>query len=485
MAFSEVAPFSKTGGLGDVAGALPKALKDLGHDVRVITPQYRLINERRYVLRDVIRLQNIPVQMGEESVEIQVKSAFLPNSKVQIYFLDYRPYFFREGLYVDPKTGSDYADNAARFILFCKGTLETLKKLQWQPDIIHCNDWQTGIIPMLLKEFYDHEPFFSKTFSLMTIHNFVYQGIYDKSFLSLIGESRKISKMDTITQGDRFNFLRTGLVYADGLNTVSQTYSQEVQLSSEFGCGLEDILRERTDDFKGVTNGLDESVWNPESDPLIETHYGPENPEDKQEAKKVLLEQLELPYDPRIPVIGVTSRLTLQKGFDLIKAVFPELMKLDIYFVLLGTGDKAYESFFAKMQKKYPGKLRVFLKFDETLAHQIAAGADLFLMPSLQEPCGLTQLYSLKYGTVPVVHATGGLADTVKNTNISEKTGTGFTFTKPEPALLLKTVRDAVAAFADSENWAKLVKRGMLEDFSWERSSEKYVELYLDAISKR
>ncbi|HDQ44723.1 MAG TPA: glycogen synthase GlgA [bacterium] len=485
MAFSEVAPFAKTGGLADVGGALPKALKDLGHDIRVIMPQYREVNERRYILRDVIRLQNISVQMGDESLQIQVKSAFLPNSKVQIYFIDYKPFYFREGLYVDPKTGKDYSDNAARFILFCKGALETLRKLQWQPDVIHCNDWQTGMIPFLLKKKHHDDPFFTKTFTLMTIHNFVYQGIYPATSVHLL-ENGGIADPSgyPIVEDGTLNFLRTGITDADWLNTVSETYCREVQSSSEFGCGLEDLLKARSKEFDGVINGLDETVWNPEKDSFIETSYTADAPEGKQEAKRLLLEKVGLPYRPDVPVIGMTSRLTSQKGFDLIQAVFPKLMELDVYFILLGQGEARYQSFFRAAQKKYPKRVHVSLTFDESLAHRIAAGSDMFLMPSLQEPCGLTQLYSLKYGTVPIVHQTGGLADTVKLYDGTKNKGTGFFFQKPDPEKLLEAIRTAVQVYADSTRWKQLMFRGMTEDFSWSAASRKYVELYQKAISK-
>ncbi len=484
MAFSEVAPFAKTGGLGDVGGALPKVLKDLGHDVRVIMPQYRAVNERRYVLRDVIRLQNITVNMGGEALQIQVKSAFLPNSKVQIYFIDYKPYFFREGLYVDAKTGKEYSDNAARFILFAKGALETLKKLQWQPDVVHCNDWQTGMIPLLLKKIYPDDPFYNKVYTLLTVHNFVYQGIYNASCIRLLGEGADpgFSQDEIVTDG-MCNFLRTGLTYADWLNTVSETYSREVQSSPEFGCGLEGLLKSRSSEFDGVVNGLDETVWNPESDSYLETPYTAESPEGKLDAKRFLLDKVGLVYREDVPILGVTSRLTYQKGFDLIQAIFPQLMEMDLYFILLGMGETRYHDFFKTMQKKHPKKIKIFLTFDEPLAHQIAAGSDMFLMPSLQEPCGLTQLYSLKYGTVPIVHRTGGLADTIKPYDGKNK-GTGFVFDKPEADKLLEAVKSAIQTFSDSPKWKQLMRRGMTEDFSWQTSSKEYVELYYKAISK-
>lgn len=485
LAASEVAPFAKTGGLADVGGALPKALKDLGHDIRVIMPQYRMINERKYVLRDVIRLQDIPVQLGKKEIRINVKAAFIPNSKVQVYFIDHKPFFFREGLYVDSKTGKDFPDNADRFTLFAKGTLETLKKLQWQPDILHCNDWQTGLIPMFLKTLYADDLFYTKIRTLFTVHNFVYQGIFPQSCLNAFNLDESFKAEDLgILQDGRCNYLQAGLANADLINTVSETYSQEVQSSPEFGCGMQTLLQKRKKDFYGVVNGLDESVWNPETDEHIPAPYNADDPEGKRDAKAALLERLKLDIDPSTPLIGVISRLTLQKGFDLICDVLDDLMKGDVAMVILGVGDKKYESFFKKAEKKYKTKFRYLSAFDEALAHLIAAGSDMFLMPSLQEPCGLTQLFSLKYGTVPIVHHTGGLADTITQFHNRKKTGNGFVFRKPQADQLLIAIKQALETYASPLLWKKLIRNGMKEDHSWKTSSNKYVQLYQKCILK-
>jgi starch synthase len=485
MALSEVAPFAKTGGLADVGSALPKALKDLGHDIRVIMPQYRMINERKYVLRDVIRLQDIPVQLGEKEVVINVKAAFIPNSKVQVYFIDYRPFFFREGLYVDPKTDKDYPDNADRFILFAKGVLETLKKLQWQPDIVHCNDWQTGLIPLLLKTFYAEDPFYAKIRTLFTVHNFVYQGIFPQDFLSSISLNDQLNAEDSgILRDGKCNFLQAGLVHADLLNTVSETYGQEVQSLPEYGCGMESLLQKRKHDFSGIVNGLDESIWNPEIDEYLPQSYNTDSFEGKLYAKSALLENLHLESDMSRPLIGVVSRLTLQKGFDLICDVLDELMQLNLSMVILGVGDKKYESFFKKTEKKYKSKFRFLASFDESLAHLITAGADIFLMPSLQEPCGLTQLFSLKYGTVPVVHHTGGLADTITSFHPKKKTGNGFVFKKPVAGEMFSTIKESLKLYETPALWKKIIQNGMKEDHSWKVSSNKYVQLYQKCLLK-
>lgn len=485
MAFSEVAPFAKTGGLADVGSALPKALKDQGHDIRVIMPQYRVINERKYVLRDVIRLQDIQVQLGKKEIRLNVKAAFIPNSKVQVYFIDYKPFFFREGLYIDPKTGKEYADNADRFILFAKGALETLKKLQWQPDIVHCNDWQTSLIPLFLKTLYADDGFYGKIRTLLTVHNFVYQGVFPPKCISLFNLNNDFNAEDSgILQNGQCNFLQAGLLHADLLNTVSETYSREVQSSPEYGCGMEPILRKRKNEFFGIVNGLDESVWDPERDAFIPQSYNAADFKGKQEAKKALIEQLQFKIDFNLPLIGVISRLTYQKGFDLITEVFTDLMKLDLALVILGVGEKKYETYFSKAGRKFKNRFRFKPVFNESLAHLIVAGSDLFLMPSLQEPCGLTQLFSIKYGTVPVVHHTGGLVDTIAPFNHKKKSGTGFVFKEPSAGKLLDSIKEALKLYESPDLWKRIIQNGMKEDHSWNVSSSQYVQLYQNCVQK-
>lgn len=482
---SEVAPFVKTGGLGDVGGALPKALKDLGHDVRVITPQYREVNERKYILRDVIRLQGIPVTIDNETLEINVKSAFLPNSKVQVYFLDYRPYFFRKGLYVDEsKGGKDFPDNDKRFLLFSKGTLETLKKLQWQPDVIHCNDWQTGLIPLMVKARGQDDPFFKKISTLMSIHNFAFQGNFKSQFLDNLEYDALKDKYDQFKINDHHSFLRAGLAFADQINTVSETHVSETKQSDEFGFGLSDMLKSRKNDYSGILNGIDDTVWDPEADPYIQTNYTSKELVLKQENKAKLFELCGFDAALDTPCLSIISRLADQKGFDWLSDIFDTLMKKDLVFVLLGVGDDKYHKFFTKMQKKYPNKVSVHLKFDDQLAHQIIAGSDMFLMPSKFEPCGLTQLYSLKYGTVPIVNATGGLVDTVTSFDNTTSKGNGFVMEKPTEKELLEKINQALELYTDDKKWQKLMKVGMRDDFSWQSSAKKYVQLYSKCLAK-
>lgn len=485
MAYSEVAPFVKTGGLGDVGGALPKALKEMGHDVRVITPQYREINERRYILRDVIRLQNIEVPLGGRKIKVNVKSAFLPNTKVQVYFLHYKPFYFRSGLYVDPKTGTDYPDNDQRFVLFSYAILETLKKLQWQPDVIHCNDWQTALIPFLLKTYYRDDPFFRGTCSLLTIHNFAFQGVYktDPHFLGL--EDFSMLQDTLCGQNGEANFLKVGLFHADIFNTVSDTHVKEMLDPDKFDFGLNPILVKRKKDFFGVLNGIDDAVWSPENDSYITEPYNMKEPQGKAENKKALLEKLGFQAEPNVPVVAMISRLTDQKGMDLIRKGMDELLKLDLLFVILGVGDPEYHKFLKNVLKKHKNKISVHLDFDDTLAHQIIAGADIFLMPSRFEPCGLTQLYALKYGTIPVVHRIGGLADTIHPFDSATGRGNGFVFDKPDTRSLLTTLKRALKMYRNEKAWQKIMKNAMRQDFSWAVSARKYVKLYQKCVAKK
>lgn len=476
---SEIAPFAKTGGLADVSGALPKILKEKDHDVRLFMPKYASINERKYTLREVIRLKNIKVPMGTKTEAANVKSAFLPDSKVQVYFVENKEYFNRSELYIDPETNKDWPDNAERFIFFSRSALEILKILHWQPDIIHCNDWQTALIPLYLKTVLKDDPFFSDTHSLLSIHNIAYQGIFKDDILPIMGIPEDLYyKESPIEFWGNINFLKGGIVYADVINTVSKNYAKEIQKSDEFGRGLQFALRKRKKDLYGIVNGIDYSIWDPETDKLIPKNYSRRDFSGKLENKKALVESLGLPFDENTAVIGTVSRLTDQKGFDLIAEALEKMFKMNIQYILLGTGDQKYHQLFEKLVKKYPDKLSVNLKFDNKLAHQIEAGCDMFLMPSQFEPCGLNQLYSLKYGTIPIVRATGGLIDTVKNISPDMKKGCGFVFMEYSASAMLHEIRRAIDAFRNKDEWRKLMIRAMQQDFSWQASAEKYEQLY-------
>jgi len=483
---SEVEPFAKTGGLADVSGALPQTIKNLEHEIRVMMPCYGCIDERKSKLHDMIRLKDIPVQVGTKTYQASVKSSFISSnhSKVQVYFLDNPSLFGRPGLYVQPETHKDYPDNDERFTFFSRGVLEVLKKMGWQPDIIHCNDWTTGLVPAYLKTVYRDDPFYRDTKTVFTIHNMAYQGTFPKSSFPKTCLPPELLSEKGLEAHGKMNLLKSGLVFSDAITTVSEKYAEEIRTSDEYGCGLQDIADKRKSDLTGIINGIDYNVWNPTVDELIPHRYDFRTIELKKENKKALLDRMGLPLKDGIPLIGIISRLADQKGFDLISESLDAIMKMNLQMVVLGTGERKYHDMLGKAAKKYPAKIGVELSFNEKLAHLIEAGSDMFLMPSLYEPCGLNQLYSLKYGTVPIVRATGGLDDTIEDYHPSSGNGTGFKFNRYESAEMLKAIQRAVQTFADEATWKKIIKHGMSKDFSWESSARKYIRLYRSLVRK-
>jgi len=479
----EVVPFAKTGGLADVLGSLPQAVEDRSNEARIMMPKYGLINDRKFRLHDVLRLKEIPVEVNKQTEILSVKVTALPSSKIQTYFLYHEGYFKRNGLYVDPETKKDYPDNDERFILFNRGVLETLKFLGWKPDIIHCNDWMSALIPAYLKLVYHEDPFFKDIKTVFTVHNLSYQGSFDKSTLKKSGFPEDAFTPDGLEFFDRFNFMKIGLVYADSITTVSETYASEICQDDELACGMTGILKDRQDDIYGILSGIDESVWSPKKDDFLEENYTEANyKEGKAKNKEALLEKYQLPKKDGTPLISIISRLVDHKGVDLIIEAFEELIQLDVQIVVLGSGEEEYEKFFTSAAQKYPDKLAVNISFDEELAHLIEAGADMFLMPSRFEPCGMNQMYSLKYGTVPIVRATGGLSDTVKQ--FKDGDGNGFVFEKYAAEEMMLAVKNAVDTFQDKDTWSKIVENGMSENFSWKASAEKYDELYVKLLEE-
>lgn len=476
---SEVQPFAKTGGLADVSGALPKSIKELGHEIRIMMPRYRFISERRFKLHDIIRLKDIPIPVGHGNELGNVKSSFISNlkEKVQVYFLDNAKYFGRDGVYQSPVGKKDYQDNDERFIFFCRGVLETLKRLGWQPDLIHCNDWQTGLIPAYLKTIYAHDPFFKNVKTVFTIHNMAYQGAFGSESFQKSGLPKDTFKPEGAEAYGKFNFLKTALSFTDVITTVSQKYAEEICGSSEYGAGLNGLLAHRKKDLHGILNGIDYQQWNPATDEHIYRKFDVKSLEAKIDNKKALAQRFNLPYKENTPLMGAISRLVDQKGFDLVLESLDELMKLDMQFVLLGSGEPKVEKRFEAFQKKYPLKIGVFFGFDEVLAHLVEAGSDMFLMPSRYEPCGLNQMYSMRYGTVPIVRSTGGLDDTVEDHEGNGK-GTGIKFEKYDAKELIKAVQRATKIYQQPDEWKKLMRNGMGKDFSWEHSARKYVGLY-------
>lgn len=464
LASSEVAPFAKTGGLADVAGSLPVALEELGIDARIIMPKYSSIK----VEGDEARIGN-PVRHSSKH------SAETISNGVKIYFVKNDAYFKRPNLYGD-KFG-DYKDNLDRFSFFSREILERCKREDFRPDIIHCNDWQTALVPVYLNTIYKYDSFFSATRTLFTIHNMAYQGLFPKDEFPKTGLDWELFNIDYFEFYDRVNLMKGGLVYSDAISTVSPTYAKEI-LTKEFGCGLEGVLKRRQDSLYGILNGIDYGAWNPQIDPKIFKNYSAGNIEDKYANKEALQKEIGLKIDRAIPLIGLISRLADQKGLDLVAKIIGSLLNMKLEFILLGTGEHKYHVLFEKIAKKHPKDASINLKFDAVLAQKIYAGCDFFLMPSMYEPCGLGQMISFRYGTIPIVRETGGLKDSVREFDPKRGTGNGFTFKAYAHEDLLDAIKKALSAYKDKERWIELIKNVMALDYSWKSSAKEYVKLY-------
>ncbi len=449
IAASEAAPFAKTGGLADVAGSLPIALVAAGVDARLIIPKYACVKAN-----------------GAEAVI---------GKDIKAYFVENDEYFNRKELYGD-KFG-DYHDNLERFAFFSKEILERCKKENFQPDIIHCNDWQTALVPVYLNTLYKYDPFFSKTKTLFTIHNLAYQGLFNKDEFPKMGLDWVLFTMEYFEFYGKINLMKAGLVYADAISTVSPTYAKEI-LTQEFGCGLEGVLKNREDSLYGILNGLDYTAWNPETDRKIFKKYSASSIEDKYINKEKLQKSLGLKIDREMPMIGLISRLADQKGLDLVAKMIDELLNMKAQFVLLGTGDNKYHILFEKMARIHNKNASINLKFDAALAQKIYAASDIFLIPSKYEPCGLGQMISFRYGVVLVVRQTGGLKDSVQEFDLKTKEGNGFTFSEYRADHLFTAIKRALALYKNKSVWTGLVKKIMALDFSWEKSAQEYIELY-------
>ncbi len=483
---SEVFPFAKTGGLADVASALPQALKEIGHEVRLALPRYGFVNERKFRIHEIIRLKDIDIPIGKKVAKLNVKSSFLigERTKVQIYFIDSSEFFGRQGIYQDPKAKKDYADNDERFIFYSRGIFEILKRLGWAPHIIHCNDWQSGLVPVYLKKIYSKDPFFKNIKTVFTIHNVAYQGNFPKETFQKTGLPADVFTPDGAEFYDKLSFMKAGIVYSDYVTTVSSTYAKEISDSNEYGCGMEGVLKKKKRAFSGIVNGIDYSIWNPDTDNFIPFKYSVKTADAKVENKKYLLKRFGKKFDPKVPLIGMVTRLVEQKGLDLLIDGFNELMKMNVQLILLGTGEKQYHTKLDALAKKHSERFSLELDYNDELAHLIEGAADIFLMPSKFEPCGLNQLYSLKYGTIPVVRKTGGLADTVTEVNPQKGSGTGFFFEDYTAASMLKALSKAVALFGDQKNWQKVMRNAMTQDFSWTSSARQYEALYNKILQK-
>ena len=475
---SEGLPYSKTGGLADVVEALPKALVEMGHQVSVLLPRYH----GNRVTSTLV--SSVTISLGE-----QVRFPSIAEGEsvagVRYFFVDDPGYFDREHPYGD-KSG-EYPDNAERFAEFSRVAIEFAKRVLL-PDVIHCHDWQTALVPALLRTQHAADPAVRSLPVVLTIHNLAYQGIFPQSALRKAGLPAQLFAMDALEFYGKINFLKGGLLFADYLSTVSRRYAKEIQ-TPEYGAGLEGVIVQRADKLVGILNGVDYAIWSPDTDTLIAQNYSAQNLDGKKACKKDLLNAFKLPADKpedlERPVVGIVSRFADQKGFDLIAQVASEIMKENLSLVVLGTGNPEYERFFKLLAEKYPKSVGVKIAYDDTLAHKIEAGADIFLMPSRYEPCGLNQIYSLRYGTVPVVRATGGLDDTVQNFDVKTQQGTGFKFDAYDGNALLECLRGALKVYRQPKSWRVVQNNGMAKDFSWKTSAAAYVTLYEAAKRSR
>lgn len=479
----EAVPFVKTGGLADVAGALPPALQALGHDVSVFLPLYRRVRRGPTAFDPSALVVTVPV--ADRRREVRVRTARLPGSAVTWHALECDPLYDRDELYGDAH--GDYPDNAERFVVFVRAVLEALEAMGHAPDILHAHDWQAALATVYAKTLYADRPFLRRARTVLTVHNLSYQGLFWHWDMPLTGLPWSRFNWRELEFYGKINFLKGGVVFADAVTTVSPRYAREIQ-TPEFGCGLDGALRHRADALHGILNGIDEAAWDPRTDPHLPARFGPDNLRGKAACKRRLQKRLDLPARADVPLFGFVGRLVDQKGVDLLEAVLPGLLERDVQCAILGAGQEKHHLFLQELRRRRPDQVGLCLGFDEALAHAIEAGADIFLMPSRFEPCGLSQMYSLRYGTAPVVRETGGLADTVVDCTpetLRDGTATGFSFRVHRPEAFREAIDRALAAFADASAWRDLIRRGMAQDWSWARSAERYVDVFERVIRSK
>lgn len=473
---SEGLPFSKTGGLADVIEALPRALVGLGYEVAVVLPRYRGTKVNSVIL------PSVTIPMGGTRLRFPSIADGAIIGGVRYFFVDDPAYFDRDDLYGG--VGGDYPDNAERFSEFSRAAVEIAKHV-WRPDVIHCHDWQSALLPLFLRTSYSDDPLVRDLPVVFTIHNMGYHGLFGREVLDRAGIPAGVFHLGGIEFYGSVNFLKGGLIFSDYLTTVSRKYAQEIQ-TREFGYGLDGVVRGRTDRLVGILNGVDYSLWNPERDKLIAAKYSAKDLSGKQLCKQALLQLFHFPPEYAAkPIIGIVSRFADQKGFDLLAETAHQLLHEDLLLVVLGTGDRKYEELFRALAAAHPGRVGAKIAYDNAIAHQIEAGADMFLMPSRYEPCGLNQIYSLKYGSVPIVRATGGLDDTIEAFDIEHGTGTGFKFEAYSGAAMIRSIRQALHLFMDERIWRRIQLNGMAKDFSWKASAVEYVKVYAAARTAR
>ena len=474
---SECVPFAKTGGLADVSSSLPIVLSQKGHKIKLVMPLYDSISVLDYGFFKASELDRTEIVMGQESIPIDVWYGHLLGSSVEVYLIDCPRFYHRGRIYTDDN------DEADRFILLQHAAFVIMQRYNFSPDIIHSNDWQTALMPAMLKYHYNWDRLFSTTRTVLSIHNLAYQGLTHPDFTFRAGLPRELADNGGLFEwSNSFSFLKTGILTADKLSTVSPTYAREIQTDS-FGDGLDGLLRMRSDSLRGILNGIDTEIWNPSTDPFIPNHFDENDLSGKVACRLALSKELGLSLDANEPLMGIVSRFASQKGFDLLVVIFKDLMKYsNLRFAILGSGDAFYENYFEQMSKEYPGRVVLYKGFNEGLAHRIEAASDMFLMPSYYEPCGLNQMYSLRYGTIPIVHKTGGLADTVFDADEFPMLGTGFSFWNATPDVLKDTIFRALDWFESKKKWKTLQFRGMTQDFSWTKSADEYVDMYQSAV---
>ena len=469
---AEASPFAKVGGLADVAGSLPKSLRELGHDVRVIMPRYGRISPEIYRLEPALDVFQVPLPGGDEPASLLRTDL---EGSVPVYMVESEHYFGREGIY-------GYPDDGERFIFFCRAALEAVRMLNWSPDIVHCNDWHTAIIPSMVKTTYDKDPIYAGAATVFTIHNLAYHGIFDQKILAMTGLGGGFLRPQIGGNSDQIDLMSQGILYAEVVNTVSPTYAQEI-LTPEYGEGLDAVLKYRKARIFGILNGLDTDFFNPATDPHLTVQYDLESLERKIENKLALQREGNLKVDPAVPIVGIVSRLADQKGFDLLESIIePLLVETGLQLVLLGTGDQHYQDLFRRIGQRYAGQVAIALTFDVGLAQRIYAGADMFLMPSRYEPCGLGQMIAMRYGTIPVVRRTGGLADTVADYQPASREGNGFVFENYTSQAFFVAIVRAIEAYRRPAEWQLLQTRAMQTDFTWAASAQRYVDLYQKAL---
>ncbi len=475
MAASEMTPFAATGGLGDVLGALPPALAARGAHVHVVLPAYRTpaITAAAAPVRTTLM---VPQRDGVREAGL----ATLKHGDLAVSFVVADDYFGRPGLYGDP--AGDFGDNAERFAFFAHAVVALIARLDPAPDVVHCHDWQSALVPALLRIAAD--PRLARIPTAFTIHNLGYQGIFPPGVWPLLGVDSRWFTPTHLEFYGAVNFMKAGLIFADRLTTVSPRYAVEIQ-TPEHGYGLDGVLRERRSALRGILNGIDTVRWDPARDPLIPARFAVDDLAGKAECKATLQRDFGLPIRARVPLFGMVTRLAEQKGIDILAAALSDLLSEDLQIVILGSGDQRYEQWLTDAARRDPTRLAVKLAFDETLSHRVEAGADAFLMPSRYEPCGLNQMYSLRYGTVPLVRATGGLDDTVDDVDENPEAGTGFKFAEYAPTALAATVRRALARWSDQPGWERIMRNGMRRDNSWQRAADAYLALYQELRAAR